>query len=853
MRRIMSKVATLATVVCLLLSLSVTAHAADVNDGVMGEPIAATVLTAEEKAEQELLAKAIVASAQYLKLSVTEMNLKAGESYAVRVIPTELAQKFGWAIDVDNSKSSNNKYLSVQEVNQETMTITFKAEQSGQRVSLNVRLTNPALVKLAENNPALEQYVKLAQSKDLACKVATNNTGTKVIAGLGITTSAPSVGSSSGGSGNNYPVNPGPSIPVPPPCSDHVDANKDGKCDICGVDMPDAKPDCDHNYVDGVCTECGAKDPNYRPTEPEQPDKPDSHEHVWGEDGKCTVAGCDATKPADPDVPEEPVKPAPVPVEVTVTPETSNGKTTATVGSDEESVNAIKEALQAAADNEDREAGAPLNVTIDVATKGDEKVGETNVTLSADVVAALVEASKIDDEGNASESILVTVNSDTGTVTLPLEAVLAAQGDVAEGAPAPDVELAVADVDKDALAESLKGEDGDTILDSGKNEVDMTNAVVLDVTLKVDGEAANVKDLSDNIQITAKAPEGAQNVKVYFVKTEGDQQVLEPIGDADAVYEVNDKGEVSFGVNHLTTFVVTEATVEPEEPSKPTDPTHDCAKDGHEYVDGVCKWCQAEEPADPDPKPEECDGSGHAALKPGEKCPNCDFVAPAEETKDPCEDGKHNYQDGVCTECGAKDPDYSEPTDPEHDCAKDGHEYVDGVCKWCGDKETTTDPKPDPDTCEHSYGNDGVCTKCGATDPSYQPTDPTPGNPDGGEEGNKCEHNNDPATCPECNKDTDGENTEKPGNPDGTEQPGEGGTSGGGNTEGGDNTGTGGDSGDVSTPEGGDNAGTGGTEGEEGNTGTGNGTNQPGDGDGVKDPPIDNEVKDPFANLDLAA
>lgn len=217
MRRIMSKVAALATVVCLLLSLSVTAHAADVNDGVMGEPIAATVLTAEEKAEQELLAKAIVASAQYLKLSVTEMNLKAGESYAVRVIPTELAQKFGWAIDVDNSKSSNNKYLSVQEVNQETMTITFKAEQSGQRVSLNVRLTNPALVKLAENNPALEQYVKLAQSKNLACKVATNNTGTKVIAGLGITTSAPSVGSSSGGSGNNYPVNPGPSIPVPPP------------------------------------------------------------------------------------------------------------------------------------------------------------------------------------------------------------------------------------------------------------------------------------------------------------------------------------------------------------------------------------------------------------------------------------------------------------------------------------------------------------------------------------------------------------------------------------------------------------------------------------------------------------
>ena len=116
-----------------------------------------------------------------------------------------------------HSKSSNNKYLSVQEVNQETMTITFKAEQSGQRVSLNVRLTNPALVKLAENNPALEQYVKLAQSKNLACKVATNNTGTKVIAGLGITTSAPSVGSSSGGSGNNYPVNPGPSIPVPPP------------------------------------------------------------------------------------------------------------------------------------------------------------------------------------------------------------------------------------------------------------------------------------------------------------------------------------------------------------------------------------------------------------------------------------------------------------------------------------------------------------------------------------------------------------------------------------------------------------------------------------------------------------
>lgn len=57
----------------------------------------------------------------------------------------------------------------------------------------------------------------------------------------------------------------------------------------------------------------------------------------------------------------------------------------------------------------------------------------------------------------------------------------------------------------------------------------------------------------------------------------------------------------------------------------------------------------------------------------------------------------HNYVDGVCTGCGAKDP------NAEHE-----HNYIDGICDGCG----AVDPNH-----EHNYV-DGVCTICGdETDP----------------------------------------------------------------------------------------------------------------------------------------
>lgn len=82
-------------------------------------------------------------------------------------------------------------------------------------------------------------------------------------------------------------------------------------------DKPDVNPgeEHKHTYVDGVCTGCGESDPNYvAPEPPVTPDPPvvdpdpvvpPEHEHVYGDDGKCTVPGCTATRPVTPE-PETP-------------------------------------------------------------------------------------------------------------------------------------------------------------------------------------------------------------------------------------------------------------------------------------------------------------------------------------------------------------------------------------------------------------------------------------------------------------------------------------------------------------------------------------------------------------------
>ncbi len=72
------------------------------------------------------------------------------------------------------------------------------------------------------------------------------------------------------------------------------------------------------------------------------------------------------------------------------------------------------------------------------------------------------------------------------------------------------------------------------------------------------------------------------------------------------------------------------------------------------------------------------------------------------------EECDHNFENGVCTECGDPDPDYV----PDEEC---DHNFENGVCTECGD--------PDPDyvpdeECDHNFEN-GVCTECGDPDPDY--------------------------------------------------------------------------------------------------------------------------------------
>ena len=74
-----------------------------------------------------------------------------------------------------------------------------------------------------------------------------------------------------------------------------------------------------------------------------------------------------------------------------------------------------------------------------------------------------------------------------------------------------------------------------------------------------------------------------------------------------------------------------------------------------------------------------------------------------------CSKCEHDFQKGVCVDCGEIDPDYKEPTCTHSytngTCTKCGtvctHSYKDGACQTCGV------------ACTHNY-EDGVCETCGA-------------------------------------------------------------------------------------------------------------------------------------------
>lgn len=65
----------------------------------------------------------------------------------------------------------------------------------------------------------------------------------------------------------------------------------DKVCKVCGeiVEQGKAIPKLAHSYKDGKCTVCGAADPNYKPTEPENPDKGDTNVPETGDNGNMML------------------------------------------------------------------------------------------------------------------------------------------------------------------------------------------------------------------------------------------------------------------------------------------------------------------------------------------------------------------------------------------------------------------------------------------------------------------------------------------------------------------------------------------------------------------------------------
>ena len=156
-------------------------------------------------------------------------------------------------------------------------------------------------------------------------------------------------------------------------------------------------------------------------------------------------------------------------------------------------------------------------VIIEIPQTEDEKVKSTTVTLTPDVVTTVTEA-----------GASLTVQAPQGTVTLPASAI----NDAVDGKKVESVEVVVAE----ATTTAEVGE----------------NAVVVDVTVKVNGTDAELSELTDEITITLPYTGAEEKVDVYFVNAEDE---LEEVAAGVAVKN----GTVTFTVNHLTVFAVTQA------------------------------------------------------------------------------------------------------------------------------------------------------------------------------------------------------------------------------------------------------------------------------------------------------
>jgi len=184
-----------------------------------------------------------------------------------------------------------------------------------------------------------------------------------------------------------------------------------------------------------------------------------------------------------------------------------------TVGSDgaataRPTVDSIKDAI----------AGADTSVVITVEQPEDKaEIKSTTVELNAEIVKAVVDA-----------ELPLTVQAPQGTVTLPASAINAA----VDGKKVESVEVVVAE----ATTTAEVSED----------------AVVVDVTVKVNGTDAELSELTDGITITLPYTGAEEKVDVYFVNAEDELEEVEK-----GVTVKN--GTVTVTVNHLTVFAVTQA------------------------------------------------------------------------------------------------------------------------------------------------------------------------------------------------------------------------------------------------------------------------------------------------------
>ncbi len=183
----------------------------------------------------------------------------------------------------------------------------------------------------------------------------------------------------------------------------------------------------------------------------------------------------------------------------------------------------------------------------------------------------------------------------------------------------------------------------------------------------------------------------------------------------------------------------------------------------HTYVDGTCSVCGAEDPnynPDPDPCVHDWTGATCTAPKTCSKCGEtegealghsfADATCQAPKTCTVCgttegEKAEHSWTGATCTtpktcsKCGETEGDALGHSFADATCqapktctvcgATEGekaeHTYVDGTCSVCGAEDTNynpdPNPDPDPDPCVHDWtdatcSTPKTCSKCGETE-----------------------------------------------------------------------------------------------------------------------------------------